>query len=65
MRIVKLFVRNKTEPQFFLLKRLDMDNRQLLVNYPLSSPDRNRAARWLSFDEVSVVWIKTMDFIQE
>lgn len=65
MRIVKLFVRNKKEPQFFLLKRLDMDNRQLLVNYPLSSPNRNRMARWLSFDEVSIQWIKSLDFIQE
>ena len=65
MRIIKLYTKTKSDPQFFLLKRLDTDTRQLLVNYPISLPDRFRSARWFSFDEVSIQWIKTMDFIQE
>jgi hypothetical protein len=66
MRIIKLYTKkDKSVPQFFLLKRLDMDSRQMLVNYPISMPDRFRMARWFSFDEVSVDWIKTMDFVKE
>lgn len=65
MRIVKLYTKSKSDPQFFLLNMVDYDNRQILVNYPISKPDRFRMAKWLSFDEVSIQWIKTMDFIQE
>ena len=65
MRIVKLIIKSKTEPEFFVLNRLDTDRRQMLVNYPISKPDRFRSARWFSFDEVSVQWIKTLNFIQE
>lgn len=65
MRIIKLYTKTKSDPEFFLLNRLDMDTRQLLVNYPISKPDRFRSARWLSFDGVSIQWIKTLDFIQE
>jgi len=64
MRIVKLYAKSKTEPEFFLLKYVDFTNQKLLVNYPLHSPNRNRMARWYSFDEVSIQWIKTMDFLE-
>jgi hypothetical protein len=65
MRIIKLYTKTKSDPQFLLLKYVDFTNQQLLVNYPLSSPNRNRLARWYSFNEVSIQWVKTLDFIKE
>ena len=65
MRVIKLIVKHRTEPVFLSLDRIDFANQELLVSYPLSSPYRNRSARWYSFNEVSVQWIKTLNFIEE
>jgi hypothetical protein len=57
MRIVKLYTKRNNDPQYFLLNRIE-DNR-ILVNYPISKPDRFRVARWFNTNEVQVVWIKS------
>lgn len=65
MRIVKMLIKHTTEPVFLSLDRIDYANQQLLVSYPISSPYRNRLARWYHFHEVSIQWVKSLDFIEE
>jgi len=65
MRVVKMLIKHTTEPVFLSLDRIDYADQQILVSYPISSPYRNRSARWYSFREVSIQWVKTLDFIEE
>ena len=57
MDIVKVIVKPKDNPQYFVLQRIEDD--QLLVTYPTYKPDRFRMARWLDSKVVQVVWIKS------
>jgi hypothetical protein len=44
-------------PQFMKLVRWDKDS--VLVNYPISVPNRKRQARWLFLDEIYIDWVRT------
>ena len=58
MRIVKLY-RKPNQPEFVKLVRFE--GGEMLVNYPISKPDRKREARWVVPSEVFIEWIKTFE----
>ena len=55
MKVIKLY-RKPNKPEFYKLVR--NDDHAILVNYPISAPNRKRLARWFYFDEVYIDWIK-------
>ena len=55
MLVVKL-CRKPNKPEFYKFVRVG--ERGLLVNYPIDVSDRKRLARWFSFDEVYIDWIR-------
>lgn len=60
MQIVKLYWKRKPhQPEFLKLERVE--NGDLLVVYPISSPDSKRNARWVNPNDVHIEWIKTFE----
>lgn len=58
MQVVKLY-QKPDKPEF--VKLLKVENGEMLVVYPIHSPDWKRGARWIKPSEVFIDWIKTFE----
>ena len=56
MKVVK-FYRKPNAPEYMKLERFE--GGELLVVYPISSPDTKRLARWINPKDVYIQWIRT------
>ena len=56
MKVVKLY-RKPDKPEYFKLVKVN-DQGDMLLNYPIGSPDSKRSAVWIAPNNVRVEWIK-------
>ncbi len=58
MKVVKLY-RKPDEPEYYKLVRIV--GNEMLLDYPISKPNRFRMCRWIKQSDVYIEWIRTYE----